>query len=233
MPTADELLAQAERNSVAFENRMRVYEDQLAAYESCAGTGAQCAAPPAVPEPLGVLDNIQVQAIQGATAAAPVITITPQQAAYTAVARLTLRPPTPGIGPPPSINKWKMAAVGYPLWLWAEGSTDPGAVSDAVGGLSVRLEPRLDRLVFRMGDGKSTTCEGAGTKWTPSTTPGAESPTCGYRYEKPSLPKGNYTVTAQTRWMVDWTINGVSGSIPIVQEASTELPVGELQALVR
>ncbi len=163
----------------------------------------------------------------------PVITITPQQAAYIAVARLTLTPPTPGIGPPPSINKWKMAAVGYPLWLWAEGNTTPGSSSDSVAGLSVRLTPRVDRVLFRMGDGRSVTCQGVGTTWRRSVTPGSESPTCGHRYEKPSLPKGEYTVTAQTRWMVDWAINGVTGSIPIVQEATTQLPVGELQALVR
>lgn len=75
--------------------------------------------------------------------------------------------------------------------------------------------------------------QGCGHRVDRSTPPGAESPTCGYRYKKPSLPKGDYTVTAQTRWLVDWTINGVSGSIPVVQEATTALPVGELQSLVR
>jgi hypothetical protein len=47
------------------------------------------------------------------------------------------------------------------------------------------------------------------------------------------LPAGNYTVTARTYWAVDWNINGNTGTIPYVQAASTTLPVGELQVLVR
>ena len=93
--------------------------------------------------------------------------------------------------------------------------------------------PRVAKIVFTMGDGESVTCRNAGTVWTRAVEPGAESPTCGYRYQKPSLPKGNYTVTARTHWAVDWSINGATGSLPMVQETTTELPVGELQALVR
>ncbi len=213
------------------------YEGRVVAYQSClANGGIGCRAPGSVGvNAVGLPPDLVVaDAVPGsADDPTPAVTITPQQAAYIAVARLTLTPPTPGIGPPPSINKWKMAAVGYPLWLWAEGNTTPPATSDSVAGLYVSLKARVDQVVFLMGDGRSETCQGTGTKWTRSVKPGTESPTCGHRYEKPSLPKGKYTVTAQTRWLVDWTINGVSGSIPIVQQASTQLPVGELQSLVR
>ena len=218
--------------------KMDAYGRRMTAYEGCVASDQQCQAP-ASPAGDGLImpDGAIVRA-NGAPAgptapAVPVITITPQQAAYIAVARLDLTPPTPGIGPPPSTNKWKMAAVGYPLWLWAEGDTRPAPSSDSVAGLSVRLQARVDRVVFHMGDGASVTCQGVGTRWTRTADPGSESPTCGHRYTKPSLPKGPYTVTAQTRWMVDWNINGVTGSIPIVQQSSTTLPVGELQSLVR
>ena len=40
----------------------------------------------------------------------------------------------PGIGPSPDLNPWDMAAVGYPLWLWADGPTHVGPISDAVAG---------------------------------------------------------------------------------------------------
>ena len=70
----------------------------------------------------------------------PVIQITPAQAGAIAVARLQLPTIAPGIGPSPELNRWKMAAVGYPLWLWADGPTHVGPVSDSVGGLSVSLD---------------------------------------------------------------------------------------------
>ena len=208
------------------------YRADLSAYDKCVAVGGPCRLPLAQ-APNNQPGNIAISLTDSAQIPAPIITITPEQAAYVAVARLNLTPPTPGIGPPPSINQWKMAAVGYPLWLWADGDTSPAPSTDSVAGLSVSLNAHVDRVVFLMGDGTSKICQGTGTRWTLSVAPGAESPTCGYRYQKPSLPKGTYTVTAQTRWTVDWQINGVTGSIPIVQEASTQLPVGELQSLVR
>ena len=126
-----------------------------------------------------------------------------------------------------------MAAVGYPLWLWAEGNLNPAPVSDSVLDVSVSLDARLESVIFSMGDGKSVNCTVVDRKWTRAVKPGAESPVCGYRYHEPSLPKGNYTVTAQTVWAVDWNINGTTGTLPFYQQSSTELPVGELQVLVR
>ena len=160
-------------------------------------------------------------------------TLPPEVVAYAAVARLQLEAPQPMIGPPPEINEWKMAAVGYPLWLWADGDLDPAPVSDTVYELSVSLDARLQKVIFDMGDGDSVTCTNLTRKWTRSVTPGTESPTCGYRYQEPSLPDGPYTVTARAFWAVDWNINGATGTIPFYQTASTTIPVGELQALVR
>jgi hypothetical protein len=158
---------------------------------------------------------------------------TPEVVARQAVARLKLAAPKPAVGPPPSINRWKMAAVGYPLWLWVDGNTNPAPVTDSDGPLSVRLDARITGISFDMGDGHTVSCAGAGTKWTRSVAAGQPSPTCGYRYTKPSLPDGNYTVTATTHWAIDWNINGTTGTIPYTQSASTPVPVGELQVLVR
>ena len=157
----------------------------------------------------------------------------PEQAAYIATARLRLSAPKPMVGPPPEINEWGMAAVGYPLWLWAEGNLDPAPVSDSVLDLSVALDARLVEVVFDMGDGHRVRCTDLGTRWTRAVEPGADSPSCGYAYQEPSLPEGSYTITANTVWAVDWTINGTTGTIPFYQDASTQLPVGELQVLVR
>ncbi len=163
----------------------------------------------------------------------PVILITPAQAGAIAVARLQLPTVAPGIGPPPDLNRWKMAAVGYPLWLWADGPTHVGPVSDSVAGLSVSLEASVTSLTFRMGDGNTVQCPGAGDKWSKAVEPGSKAPRCGHTYTEPSLPKGNYTVSALTDWAVTWTANGQSGVINVPAVQTTQLPVGELQVLVR
>ena len=166
----------------------------------------------------------------GGGPAAPAVS--PQQAAYIAVARLRLTAPKPMVGPPPSINEWKMAAVGYPLWLWADGNLDPAPVTDSVYDISVGLNARLVKIVYQMGDGHKVTCTNVSRAWTREITPGTPSPACGYAYQKPSLPKGKYTITANAVWAVDWNVNGTTGTIPFYQSATTQLPVGELQVLV-
>ena len=167
-----------------------------------------------------------------ATAEGPAATITPEQAAAIAVARLTLPTVAPGIGPSPNLNQWKMAAVGYPLWLWADGPTRTGPVTDSAGGLSVSLNARVSSLTFKMGDGTTVQCSGQGTEWTRAVKPGSESPTCGHSYTKPSLPAGRYEVTAVASWAVSWTAGGQSGVIDVPVVSTRELPVGELQSVI-
>jgi len=159
--------------------------------------------------------------------------ITAGQAAAIAVARLQLPTIAPGIGPSPNVNPWNMAAVGYPLWLWADGPTHVGPISDSVAGLSVSLDAKVSSLTFRMGDGHSVSCAGPGQPWTSAVGPGAKSPSCGYSYAKPSLPDDKYTVAAVANWAVTWTSNGQSGVISVPAVDTAELPVGELQVLVR
>lgn len=156
-----------------------------------------------------------------------------EDAAHIAFARLRLSPPKPMITPSPEVNRWKMAAVGYPLWLSVGGDTHPPAVSDAVADVHVSLKADVDRVVFTMGDRHSVTCTRVTTRWNRSIPAGQESPACGYTYQQPSLPKGKYTVTATTHWSVSWSTSADSGVIDFVQSSSTQLPVGELQVLVR
>ena len=161
-----------------------------------------------------------------------VVQLTSAQAAQIAVAQLKLPAVKPGIGPDPSINRWKMAAVGYPLWLWADGPTEVGPVSQTVANLRVSLQARLTSVTYDMGDGHQVSCAGPGTRWTRAVTPGQPS-RCGYRYQRPSLPAGDYTVTATSHWDITWVIGNQSGVITMDQQGTRTLPVGELQALVR
>ena len=221
-----------------FQREVAVYKAALAKQQACAASlhpvagqtpASWCAAPkrPTVPKTtLGFTPT-------GGGPAAPVVpTVTPEQAAYMAVAQLQLPANAPGIGPDPAKNEWHMAVVGYPLWLWADGNTHVGPVAEAVANLSVSLDARISKTVFTMGDGQEVTCAGGGKPYASWVQPGAESPSCGYSYTKPSLPDGKYTVTATTTWAVTWTVNGATGVIDVPRQASVQLPVGELQAVI-
>lgn len=175
--------------------------------------------------------NIRAAGKPAAANAAP--PLPPEYLAYVAVARLKLNAPTPGIGPSPDLNRWKMAVVGYPLWIWAEGNTNPAPVSDSVYDISVSLKAHLTKVVFDMGDGTKVSCTNLNQKWHRGMEAAIPSKACGHTYTQPSLPKGNYTITANSIWAVDWTINGATGTIPMYQTTTTELAVGELQVLVR
>jgi hypothetical protein len=206
------------------------YNRQLADYERCvlsfdpSVNNAGCGSAPVPPNP---------PQFSSTNFSGPGSQPTAGQAAAIAVARLQLPKIAPGIGPSPDINPWKMAAVGYPLWLWADGPTHVGPISDSVAGLSVSLDAEVSSLTFRMGDGHTVTCAGSGHAWTTAVQPGTESPSCGYTYAKPSLPEKTYTVAAIANWAVSWTSNGQSGVINVPVVDTAQLPVGELQVLVR
>lgn len=207
-----------------FAAALAIYDRQFARYERCmqaSANGAGCTMPKSP-----WLRNDRLSGPRNPA-------ITAGQAAAIAVAHLQLPTIAPGIGPSPDLNPWNMAAVGYPLWLWADGPTRVGPVSESVSGLSVSLEAEVSSLTFRMGDGHSIKCAGSGHQWTTAVKPGTKSPSCGYAYTKPSLPDRRYTVAAIANWAVTWTSNGQSGVINVPAVDTIELPVGELQVLVR
>lgn len=162
--------------------------------------------------------------------AAEVTQVDPEDVARELVVQLQLPDPTPRFGPDPSANEWKMAAVGYPLWLWTDG---PRQVSTTASryGISFTLTANWRSTTFNMGDGNRVTCTDT-KKYTTSVKAGAKSPKCGYTYAKSSLPKGKYRVTATTNWRITWSALGQSGTLPGTHSASRDLPVGELNALV-
>lgn len=142
-----------------------------------------------------------------------------------AVLQLDIPVPAPSVGPPPEVNKWNSAFVGYPLWLWSEDPQETNATM-TVQGYPVTLSGVRSNVTYDMGDGNTVTCATA-TPWSSSVAPAEESPDCGYRYTR----KGRYTITATANWEVTWTALGQSGTIPVTKSATTTLPVGELQSV--
>ncbi|MFT4108456.1 hypothetical protein, partial [Propionicimonas sp.] len=150
--------------------------------------------------------------------------------ARTLLTRIRIPSPAPQVGPDPSTNEWKMAAVGYPLWLW---NTGPTSVVDRVRayGVTFTLRAQWTSSRFSMGDGQSVTCTST-RAWSRGVSPGASSPVCGYTYQTSSLPHGRYTVTSTTSWRISWSALGLSGSFPASFTGNRSLAVGELDALV-
>ena len=144
------------------------------------------------------------------------------------IVRLQLPTPTPQFGPDPSVNEWKMLAVGYPIWLWTEGPTTVTATESAYG-YTFTLRARYRSTTFAMGDNHTRQCT-ATTPYRKTVEPGTKSPTCGYTYQV-AARDGTYTVTATTHWDVEWSVAGYSGTLPGTHSASRELPIGELQAI--
>lgn len=193
---------------------------------TCTRNGTLC-------QPLGYLPNLPGQAPAQAQAqgqAEPAEQVDPAVVAQQAIAQLTLPDTDVKVGPPPSINEWKMAVVGYPLWLWTDGP-DTQTTTVTQQGITITLTASRANTTFDMGDGTTQTCA-TSTAWSESVTPGAPSPDCGHTYLKPSLPKSNYTITATAHWNVAWTALGQAGTVPLDVAGTTTLPVGELQAVI-
>jgi len=161
--------------------------------------------------------------------------ITPGEAARSVVSRMTLR--AAQIGIVPEDKPGRIGAVGAPVYMWTTpGPTTfgPQVLTATAGGVTITATARVDRMVWDMGDGTTVTCRTPGTVYRDSYGFNP-SPDCGYRYTHTSagLPGGAYPITATSYWVVDWTgPAGSSGQIPLVLTSSTQIVVGELQALV-
>lgn len=146
------------------------------------------------------------------------------------IARLQLPHPRVLVGPDPGLNPWGMAVVGYPLWLWSD-EPDAVATYSSADGLTFSLRAHRTGIRFSMGDGAVVRCTSS-TPYPASIAAGTPSPTCGYTYQRASLPEGAYTVVATASWVIDWSSAGFSGSLTGSVSDSRQLPVGELFALV-
>lgn len=164
----------------------------------------------------------------------------PEAVARLAIAQMGLRAPQIGMtgGSPPD----GMQIVGIPAWMWVadpgESTTGPVTRSASDGGITVTATARLDRTVWRTGDGATVTCAGAKAAGTPyeARYDKQPSPTCGHTYTRTSAeqPDQVYTVTVTAYWAVEWSVVGGGPSGTITQQMSryTYKQVGELQALI-
>lgn len=153
--------------------------------------------------------------------------IDPEVLAREAMEKLTLDPPS--IASPRGDGKY---LVGMPMWMWVDRSAStwgPTSESASAGGVTVTATATVDRMVWKMGDGTSVTCNGPGTPYSKDQGMKA-SPTCGHKYEKP----GSRTVEVTAHWEVDWEVTSGgadSGTLTTTRSNEVEVALNEAKAL--
>lgn len=153
-------------------------------------------------------------------------TVTPAELAQQALEKLPLRGADIGMAPEPG----KTGVIGMPVWMWNKVSPEtwgPNTATASVPGLTVTATAKAKKIVWKMGDGSSVTCNNAGTPYKKSYG-NKKSPTCGHVYTKTS---DKFTVTATTTWNVHWTGGGEAGDITVTRDAQTTARIGEVQVV--
>lgn len=163
--------------------------------------------------------------------------IDPVSLANRAVASMDLDPIQIGIVPESGPDR--VGLVGLPVWMWVESPSaqtiGPITASATEGSVSVSATASVYGIAWDMGDGTTVACMGESTPYADHYGK-QDSPTCGHRYQKMSTdqPDGAYQVTATSRWIVEWTGGGQSGTIEF--DLTTDpLPIriGEAQVLTQ
>ncbi|MGA5277853.1 ATP/GTP-binding protein [Streptomyces cellulosae] len=160
----------------------------------------------------------------------PQETVDPAVLAQRAVDSMTLL--GPDIASPRVAGKY---TVGVPMWMWVNRSATtygPNTASASAGGITVTATAKVSKIVWKMGDGASVTCNGPGTPYT-SSEGMAESPDCGHVYSKTSAgaQNGKFPVTATSTWTINWQGGGQAGQLTEVRQTNVQVAVGEVQVV--
>lgn len=173
---------------------------------------------------------------------------TPAQAAAVLARTFRLEPIRIGMAParkvhdddPPGTAAYRRTWVGIPVWLWVADPTPltygPYEQTATLGGVTVTARASVTRIQWRSGDGQQTTC-GVGTVFDPQAwvdRAAEPSPTCGieFQHTSASAPGGSWTVSAASRWQVEWSGGGENGVIDLTDlAATTPVVVRELQSV--
>ncbi|MFD8646544.1 ATP/GTP-binding protein [Streptomyces mirabilis] len=166
-------------------------------------------------------------------AAAPAVNVDPEQLAREAVDRMLLTGPS--IVSPRPAGKY---TVGVPMWMWVNQTPTtygPNTASAGLAGVTVTATAKVSKIVWKLGDGESVTCNGPGTRYEASVGK-QESPTCGHTYTRTSASQsgGKYAVTATATWAVGWQVaggGGQTGQFTEVRQSQMQVAIGEVQVV--
>ena len=160
----------------------------------------------------------------------------PEVLAQRAIASIGFRGIEMGTGPETlEFNPDSLGAVGLPVWLWAESTspntTGPVSASASERGFTVSVRATMTDIVWDLGDGGQTITCGIGVRFDPRMMNPDTPVACGRQqgYQK----QVEYTITATSRWQVEWNGIGESGVIPIEATSSGTVRIGEIQVVVK
>jgi hypothetical protein len=135
-----------------------------------------------------------------------------------AVSKLGLTSPTIEMAPPDGTEQ----LVGVPTWLWIEsGAWHSMSAMASAGTVSATATATPSKVVWNMGDGNQTTCDGPGTPYVASDPNAATN--CSYTWAQ----AGSYQVAVTLYWSVTWTAAGApgGGNLGLQAGPATEVPV--------
>ncbi|MGP4049368.1 ATP/GTP-binding protein [Streptomyces sp. 2A115] len=160
----------------------------------------------------------------------PAPDVDPQELAQRAVDSMTLL--GPDIASPRAAGKY---VLGLPMWMWVNDSATtygPNTASATAGGVTVTATAKVSKIVWRMGDGATVTCNARGTPY--KAEYGKQpSPDCGHRYSEPSSTResGKFHVAATSTWTIDWQGGGQAGQLTEIRDNAVDITVAEVQVL--
>lgn len=160
----------------------------------------------------------------------------PEVLARRAVASLHLKPIAMGSGPATlEHDPSSLGAVGMPTWLWADetapNTTGPISASASERGFTVTVQARLENITWDLGDGSAPITCGLGQRFDPRSMDVSTPVACGRQsgYQK----QGEYTISATSHWVINWSGIGESGVIEMDRETSGTVRIGEIQTVIR
>lgn len=154
----------------------------------------------------------------------------PEELARAAVETMNLRAINVGIVPEPVPGR--VGIIGLPTYMWVESPTastwGPITRTATSGPWSVTATAHVDWIDWDMGDGTIVTCTTVGTPYADAYQD-QPSPDCGHTYTE----DGDYTVTATSYWVIEWSGLGQSGTINMDFADSAAITMGEVQVIVQ
>lgn len=159
------------------------------------------------------------------TPPAGITSYSPAQAARIIISRFQLRGIEIGRTPVGGDKTY----IGLPVWLWANNpqplNYGPYTETVTIGGQTITATAQVSSVHWNMGDGTRFSC-GAGTPYQDAYGI-SPSPTCDHTYTR----TGDYTITAESHWIVMWSGGGASGQISVITSSTAPLEIGELQSV--
>lgn len=168
----------------------------------------------------------------GAAGPPPASPVTLAMVRESAMDQITMGAPEIGASPCLADPASCKGTVGVPVWLWADdaGASLPSESATATAGpYSITATAKVSKVKWSLGDGQSTVCQGAGTKYVRDVH-GWSSPHCGF--ENGWKEAGTYTLTASYVWEIAWS-GDQAGSATQTMSSTQQVTVGELQAVAK